>query len=39
LPNPTTKLRADQMMPLRHNLTWQVMLAPPVAVNAKDGAM
>jgi hypothetical protein len=36
LPNPATKLRADQKMPLRHNFTLQVMLALPAAVNGKD---
>ena len=25
-------------MPLRHNFTWQVMLAPPRSVNGKDRA-
>jgi hypothetical protein len=36
LPNPATKLRADQKMPLRHNFTLQVMLAVSAAVNGKD---
>src|SRR5665213_2688283 len=36
LPNPATKLRADQKMPLRHNFTLQVMLSPPAPVNGKE---
>ena len=35
LPNPDTKLKTDQKIPLRHNFTLQVMLALPVGVNVK----
>jgi len=35
LPNPPTKVRADHMIPLRHNFTGQVMRTPPRSVNPK----
>jgi hypothetical protein len=36
LPNPAIKLKAAQMMPLRHNFTLQDRLANPSLVNGKD---
>jgi hypothetical protein len=35
LPNPPTKVKTDQIMPLRHNFTGQVMQLHPGCVNGK----
>ena len=38
LPKLETKLRTDQITPLRHNFTLQVMLALAAGVNANESA-